>query len=230
MSLIVVARAQAALETLAQELRAAHKVPVTVLAADLSLPESIARLQQAIGEQQLSVDLLVNNAGFKTYGRFESLPPDVEQAEVMVNVAAVVGLSRAFLPDMLARRAGAIINVASITSFQPVPYMAVYAATKAFVLSFSMSLAEEMRGRGVQIVTLCPGPTSTELFIRSKSTEVIRGSFHTPEQVVATALHALDRGRNLIVAGWKNTLLTYCSSLLPKAFTAMMAGRQVRPK
>jgi uncharacterized protein len=230
MSLVLVARSREILESLAETLRKDHQVQVLVIAADLSQPTTVSQIEQQLVEREITVDLLVNNAGFMTYGHFEKISPAEDHAEVMVNVAAVVDLCHAILPGMLERKSGAIINLASIVAFQPVPYMSVYAATKAFVLSFSMALAEEVRTRGVRVVALCPGPTATELFVRSKSTEVVRIGSHSPEQVVSTALQALERGRELIVDGWKNTLLTYFSSVLPRAFTAKMAARQVRPK
>lgn len=230
MSVILVSRAEDMLRELAEQLQREHSIAAHVIAADLSLEASIPQIIQQLAERNLTVDLLVNNAGFKTYGHFENISPAEDHAEIMVNVTAVVDLCHALLPAMLQRKSGGIINVSSITAFQAVPFMSVYAATKAFVLSFSMGLTEELRGRGVRVVTLCPGPTATQLFIRSKSTEVVRVGSHQPEAVVATALSALDRGRGLIVDGWKNTLLTFCSSHLPRAFTAMMAGRHVRPK
>ncbi|WP_254512908.1 SDR family NAD(P)-dependent oxidoreductase [Anatilimnocola floriformis] len=230
MSLILVARDEQALEQLATELRSQHSTKVDVLPTDLSQPAAAERLHQRLVEKQLTVDLLVNNAGFMAYGHFDQIAPTENRAEIMLNTAAVVDLCHALLPDMLARQQGGIINVASIVAFQPVPYMSVYAATKAFVLSFSLALAEELRGRGVQVVTLCPGPTATQFFVRSKSTTAVRVGNRTPDKVAATALGALDRGRVLIVDGWKNTLLTFFSSVLPKTFTAYMAAKEVRPK
>ena len=230
MSLILVARDQRSLDNLAEELRHEHSVRVDVLPADLSQPAAGIQLQQRLLEKQLNVDLLVNNAGFMNYGQFEKIAPDEQRAEILLNTAAVVDLCHALLPDMLTRGNGGVINIASIVAFQPVPFMSVYAATKAFVLSFSLALAEELRGRGIRVVTLCPGPTKTQFFIRSKSTAVVSAGNRTPDKVVATALAALDRNRGLIVDGWKNTLLTFFSSVLPKSFTARMAANQVRPK
>ncbi len=230
MTLVLVSRSLDVLDTLAQRLRQEHGVRVEVIAADLSQAGSIGSIKQTAIERGLTVDLLVNNAGFMTYGRFETLDPAEDQGEVLVNVAAVVDLCHAFLPEMLARQQGGIINVASIVAFQPIPFMAVYAASKAFVLSFSLALAEEVGGRGVRVVTLCPGPTSTQLFVRAKSTKVSRGKQRTPAQVVATALSALDRQQCVVVDGWRNKLLTCLASLLPRRLTAKIAGRMVRPK
>lgn len=230
MALVLVARSREALESLAETLRIEHQVKILVIVGDLSQAATVPQIAQRLADEQITVDLLINNAGFMTYGHFDKISPAEDHAEMLVNMVAVVDLCHGLLPGMLERKSGAIINVSSITAFQPIPYMSVYAATKAFVLSFSMALAAEVRNRGVRVVTLCPGPTATELFVRSKSTEVVRVGSHTPEQVVATALHALDRDRGLIVDGWKNTVLTYFSSVLPRSFTALMAGKQVRPK
>ncbi|WP_425615346.1 SDR family NAD(P)-dependent oxidoreductase [Anatilimnocola sp. NA78] len=229
MNLMLVARDEAALQTLAAKLTAEQGIRADVVAADLSQEASATRIAAEVARLGVSIDLLVNNAGFMTYGHFETNDPATERAEVMVNVAAVVDLCHAFVPGMLSRGEGAIINLASIVAFQPVPYMAVYSGTKAFVVSFSMALAEELRGRGVRVVTLCPGPTATKFFERSNSAEVIRVGSHKPDAVVKTALRALEQGRGLIVDGWKNTLMTYCSSVLPRAFTARMAAQQTRP-
>jgi short-subunit dehydrogenase len=230
MSLVLVARNREALERLSQELHHAHHTQVELIVADLSKEADVAAVPRQLSEKGLQIDLLVNNAGFMTYGHFEAIDPAADHAEVMVNVTAVVDLCHALLPGMLQRQQGGIINVASIVAFQPIPFMAVYSATKAFVVAFSMALAEEMRGRGVRVVTLCPGPTATQLFVRSNSADVIRVGSHTPDKVVATALKAFEQGRGLIVDGWRNTMLTYFSSVLPRRFTAHMAGRQVRPK
>jgi short-subunit dehydrogenase len=165
-----------------------------------------------------------------THGSFESIDPAVEQAEVMVNVAAVVGLTHAFLPGMLRRGVGGILNVASIAGFQPIPYLAVYAATKAFVISFSVALWEECRERNVCVMAICPGTTATQLFERASAPEAAVGKPRTSEQVVATALAGLDKNRSLMVDGLKNSLLTHGPRLIPRWLAAIFAGRAVRPR
>lgn len=230
MSLVLVARNREALQKLADELKKSHGTSTEVIVADLSKEADVAAIPRTLADRGLTIELLVNNAGFMTYGHFEQLEAAADHAEVMVNVTALVDLCHALVPGMLKRKSGGIINVASIVAFQPIPFMAVYSATKAFVVAFSMALAEEVRSRGVRVVTLCPGPTRTQLFVRSNSADVIRVGSHTPDKVVATALKALDQGRGLIVDGWRNTMLSYFSSVLPRRFTAHMAGRQVKPK
>ncbi|AMV20512.1 SDR family NAD(P)-dependent oxidoreductase [Planctomyces sp. SH-PL14] len=230
MTLILVARNEAALDALAAELKSTCGVPVHVIPADLSREAAAAEVTAAVAERGLAVDLLVNNAGVMTYGAFETIDPARDHAEVMINITALVGLTHAFLPGMLERRFGGVINVASIAGFQPIPYLAVYAATKAFVISFSVALWEECRDRNVCVLGLCPGTTTTELFDRGEAKEAAVGSPRTVSQVVATALNGLDRKSSLVVDGLKNRLLSHGPRLIPRWFAARCAGQAVRPK
>jgi short-subunit dehydrogenase len=230
MTLILVARNEAALNALAAELNSKHGVQVHVIAVDLSRESAPADVSAAVAERDLTVDLLINNAGFMTYGPFETIDPAQEHAEVMVNIATLVGLTHAFLPGMLERRTGGVINVASVAGFQPIPYLAVYAATKAFVISFSVALWEECRDRNVCVLGLCPGTTKTELFDRADAQPAALGPSRTVRQVVATALQAFDRNRSLIVDGLKNSLLTHGPRLIPRWFAARCAGQAISPK
>jgi short-subunit dehydrogenase len=229
MAVILVARRAAELASLAAELSSMHEVPAHYLPVDLSDPQAGPNVAKVVAERGWQVDLLINNAGFMTYGPSESIDPALEQAEVMVNIGAVVGLTHAFLPDMLERREGGVINVASIAGFQPIPFLAVYSATKAFVLSFSVALWEECRDRNVCVMGLCPGTTSTELFERASAAPAAVGAPRTPEQVVQTALRGLDAKRSLIVDGWKNSLLSHGPRFIPRWFAARSAGKTVRP-
>jgi short-subunit dehydrogenase len=229
MNVVLVARSDDALRRLADELTAQHSVRAEVVRADLSDPSAVETVRQEIEQRGLTVDLLVNNAGFATHGHFESLSASRDQEQIMVNVAALVGLTHAFLPGMLSR-GGAIVNVASTAAFQPIPFMAVYAASKAFVVSFSRALAEEVRGRDVRIVTLCPGPTDTAFFEVCGSKEAAVGQLRSVDQVVATGLRALERGRHLVVDGAVNSLAGFMARILPSSFTSRMAGRVARPR
>jgi uncharacterized protein len=148
----------------------------------------------------------------------------------MVNVAAAVGMSHAFLPGMLERGGGAVINVASTAAFQPIPFMSVYAACKAFLLSFSLALAEEYKDRNVRVVALCPGPTDTPFFKVADAQQAAVGKLRTPDQVVATGLRALEDGRRFVVDGAANAMAGFMSRMLPATFTAKMAGRVVKPR
>jgi len=230
MKLVLVARSESRLLALANEVQQHHHVQTYVLPVDLSEPDAAARISKQVSDWKLQIDLLINNAGFMTHGEFETLAADQEQAEIMVNVAAVVGLSHAFLPAMLERRDGGIINVASVAGFQPVPYLSVYSATKAFVINFSVALSEECRTRNVRVVCLCPGTTETELFTRASAPEAALGRARHVDQVVQTALSGLDKKRSLIVDGLKNTLLSLGPRVIPRWFAARCAGKAVRPK
>lgn len=230
MSLWLVARSDDPLQTLASELRAKYQVNVRVCVADLSQAEAVSEITAAVQATGGRVDLLINNAGFMTHGPFENIDPARDHAQVMVNVAAVVGLTHAFLPGMLERKSGGVINVASVAGFQPIPFLAVYSASKAFVISFSVALWEECRSRNVCVMGLCPGTTATQLFDRASAPEAALGPSRTPEQVVATALAGLAKRRSLIVDGMKNTLLSHGPRLIPRWFAAKCAGQAVRPK
>lgn len=172
--------------------------------------------------------MLVNNAGFATQGRFEAIPAERDHEQVMVNVAAVVDLAHALLPAMVARGAGTIINVASVGGFQPAPHLAVYGATKAFVLSFSQALTAELRGRGVHVLALCPGPVPTAFFDVLGSRQAAIGQELTAEAVVAAALRALEDRRSLVVPGWRNRLTVAATRLLPRSIVLMLAERATR--
>lgn len=229
MSVILVARSEERLRTLAQDIIQKHSVRAEVLAADLGRADAAKFLQETIHQRGLTVDLLVNNAGFGTRGYFESLDPLREHQEILLNVAAVVSLTHAFLPDILARGGGGLINVASTAAFQPVPFMAVYGASKAFVLSFSEALTEEYRGRDLRVVALCPGNTETP-FHSTVGEENTFGKSRTAEQVVSTGLRALDGKGGVIVDGAANGLTAFLPNLLPRAVIARLAGNAFRPR
>ncbi len=163
------------LRTLADEIKVKHGVGAEFIAVDLSQESAVAQVAAEVEQRGVSIELLVNNAGFLTHGQFENISPAREHDEIAVNVSAMVGLTHAFLPKMLERREGGVINVASIAGFQPIPYMAVYAASKAFVISFSVALWEECRDRNVRVVTLCPGTTDTPFFDTAGAPEAALG-------------------------------------------------------
>ncbi len=201
---------------------------VEIIVADLSDAAVTEHIASAVTAFGMSVDLLVNNAGFGTHGHFETLSPEREGSEIAVNVAALVALTHAFLPGMLARGRGGVINVASTAAFQPVPYMSVYAATKAFVRSFSEALHEEVRARGVRVLALCPGPTATEFFDVGVSPPM--GPIRTAQAVVATGLRAYDAGAPVAIDGPSNRIMIAFENLIPRRWVTRMAGRMMRPK
>ena len=228
---VLVARSDDKLRSLAQDIRQRYCVRAVVFPADLSQPEGIRMVYDATRERGLAIDILINNAGFATHGPFETLAPERDHEEVMLNVTALVDMTHAFVPQLVERGDGAIINVGSTGSFQPVPYMAVYGATKAFVLSFSEALWEEYRRRGLRVLALCPGATSTAFFNVVGTEDAQVGRMETPEKVVATALRALERRRSFVVSGWSNYLLSVIvSRLLPRSIVVRVVGRMMQPK
>ncbi|MGB3770535.1 MAG: SDR family oxidoreductase [Rhodococcus sp. (in: high G+C Gram-positive bacteria)] len=212
--LVLVARREDRLMTLADDLEATHGVRCRTVPLDLSEAASGRRLRDLVPE---NIDLVVNNAGFAVQGPFADGDPDDFERLVAVDIRAVVDICSAFLPDMIARRDGTIINVASTTAFQPVPTLAVYAAAKAFVLRFSQSLWYEAAQHGVRVFALNPGPTHTEFFDVIGESATATGTYQTPDDVVATAMRALD-GRNTaphVVSGRRNTVQATLASIVP---------------
>lgn len=232
MNLVLVARNADRLNALADELRARHRIDVMMLPLDLSDPDAISQIEAALAEHGVTVDLLVNDAGFGTNGAFVEIEPAREREEILVNVLAVVELCHLLTPGMIARGYGAIVNVASNTAFQPVPYMAVYAATKSFVLSFSQALHVELARSNVRVLGLCPGPTSTEFFSNAKADRLGRmasATMRTPSQVVDTALKALDANRSSVVDGAIFSAAAVFGKLIPPSWQARMIGRALHP-
>lgn len=225
---VLVARSQARLEAIAERVRAAGSA-ATVLPADLSRPGAARAVFDEVTRRGLVLDALVNNAGFGYFGAFHEEPAAHLSEQLAVNVVALTELTRLFAPSLLAH-GGTVMNVASTAAFQPTPFMSVYGATKAFVLSFSEALWAEYRGRGLRVVALCPGPVDTP-FIEAAGSE-LRASrlFRRPssvDEVVAAALEALDgSGPNRIV-GWKNWISAQGARFLPRAFTARVSGHMV---
>jgi short-subunit dehydrogenase len=198
------------------------------LVADLSTAAGVEALLERAGS--LDVELLVNNAGVAGYGPFASAPADRELGLVRLNVEAIVALTRGLLPQMLDRRGGGVINVASQMAFQPMPYFAAYAASKAFVLSFSEALAEELRGSGVRVTAVAPGFISTEFTAVTGSQEPERRFPHLrPRRVVESALRAHERGRTVKVIGPFYAFLTFAGRFTARSVLRRMMGRVMRP-
>jgi short-subunit dehydrogenase len=228
-ALVLVARRADRLQALAAELGPEGDV----LAVPLDLTDRGAgeRLQRTLVERGLEPDLLVNNAGLGHTGRFHEEPATAVLGMVDLNVRAVVELTRRFLPGMVARGGGRIINVVSTAAFQPVPYMTVYAASKAFLLSFTEGLAAELEGTGVMVQALCPGLTETEFQQVAGTDKVLfnRTGAMTAEAVVAASLAALDRGTLRVVPGWSNRLVVGAQRLVPRGVVRRVAARLFRP-
>lgn len=221
MNLVLVARSEDKLRSLANRLYDQHRIQVEVITSDLSREGEGFRVYEKAQARQLKVDMLINNAGFSTNGMFEVISPEKDHQQVMLNVVSVVDLTHAFIPDMLAKGEGVIINIGSTTSFYPLPRQAVYAATKAFVLSFSEALWIEYKKRGIKVLALCPGATDTRFF-DAMGRDVVAGK-HSPQQVVWAGLLALEQGRHYVIPGFKNSLESnILPRLLPRAAMATL--------
>ncbi len=229
--LLLAGRDATRLQEVRQRLREnAPRLEVELVVGDLSTDAGVDELVAALGGRE--IEILVNNAGFGTYGPVAEIEPEREHDLVAVNVDALVRLTHAVLPSMLARGRGGILNVASTIAFQPAPYQATYGASKAFVLSFSQALREEVKGSGVSVTALCPGPTRTG-FVDALGADVsgvaIYKNLASPEPVVDAGLRALDRGRATVVPGWRNRLLANVSRYSPASISARVSGRMLRP-
>lgn len=228
--LVVVARRRERLEELARDVRARTGVAVEVRVADLSEPVQLAHLARTVATRPGGVDLFVAAAGVGTYGRFDSLDPEREDAEVRLDVGALVALTRAVLPGMIARGHGDVVLISSVVAYWPTPFMAVYAASKAFVRSFGAALAAETGPLGVGIVTVCPGPVATEFVeVAGSSFGVRRTTPVAPRRVVAEVLRALDRRRPIVVVGALNRIAAAVARLLPRRLVIGYAGSRTRP-
>jgi hypothetical protein len=222
--LVLVARSKDALQALAARLTRQYGITAHVIAADLADPGAADDIFAALAEQAASVDLLINNAGLGLSGRFLDHDLAKEQASIQVNVQALVGLSHRFGKAMSARGRGGIINIASNSAFQPLPYMATYAATKAFVLHFGEALRHELRDSGVQVMTACPGPTATSFF-EGTATTMSDKSFDTAETVVRAILRAFDHGKAVAYPGRASVrIATWLPRLLPRDLIVRLAG------
>ncbi|WP_409461918.1 SDR family NAD(P)-dependent oxidoreductase [Amycolatopsis sp. GA6-003] len=225
--LVLVARRADRLEALAAELKAAHGVTVTVLACDLTAPNAVAHVAAELRERGLRPTGLVNNAGFGTNAPFAQEKPEQLRTEIALDVQAVVELTRTFIEDLRAADRGVLINVASMAAYTPVPWMAVYGAAKAFVLSFTEALWYEYRGTGLRVLALSPGATGTEFFDTAGAEAASGRRLQTPRQVVETALRALDR-RNpppSIAVGRANRLMLGLGRLASRKRSVMLMGR-----
>jgi short-subunit dehydrogenase len=224
--LILVARREDRLQQLAALVRGKHGVDAHVFAADLARKNAVGKLVEAVSRQGLTVDLLVNNAGFGARGAFAGIDRATQARMIDVNCRALMELCHGFLPGMLAARSGAILNLASTAAFQPGPWMAVYYATKAFVLSFSEALHEEVKEHDVHVSALCPGPTRTEFadIAGMKDSELFKRFASAPEQVVADGLKALKANRAVTVSGAINRAMAASTRFTPRGLARRIAG------
>jgi uncharacterized protein len=231
--LVLVARSQEKLDNLATELSSQYQIKTTVIVQDLTIAAAGKAVFETIQAQDLTIDLLINNAGFGDYGAFGDRPLSKMIEMVQLNITAVVELTGLFLPLMQARKDGAIINVASIAAFQPIPYMSVYAATKAFLLNFSEALWAENKDLGVKILVICPGPTESEFYTRAEfpdSAAVLNTmTIASAQKVVREGLKALDKGQSTAVVGsFTNQIIVNLPRLLPRNLLVNAVGKQFK--
>jgi short-subunit dehydrogenase len=227
--LVLVARSRARLTRLAAELRREHGVTVSVVVSDLSKPGAATKLAAGLRRRRLDVAILVNNAGINVLGEFHRITTKENMDVVAINVAAATEMLSAFLPAMVRRRRGRILNVASTSSFLPVPFMATYAASKAYLLSLTESLAEELRNRGVTVTALCPGVTETPMLTAMEKldaglTKRISFTVTAVEQVADEGYEACMAGEVIRVPGYVNLLATLSTRAVPRWVVRRISG------
>lgn len=225
-ALVLTARRHERLEALAGEIKGKHGVPVEVMALDLEDREAPQDLVGMLRDKGIAVHTLVNNAGFGLRGRFASLPFERQMAMVDLNVTALTALSRLVLPGLIERRQGGILNVASIAAFQAGPNMAVYYATKAFVLSLSEALHEEAKSHGVTVTALCPGPTESEFSITAdlEGSKLFKQGAMSAAEVARLGIEGYEAGRAIVVTGAVNRIGALGAKFLPRFITRRIAG------
>ncbi len=227
-SLVLVARSKDKLESLSSELSSRHGIKVKVITKDLSVIASCREIYDELSRENIRVDILVNNAGFGGYGEFWKADFDHDVRMMSLNVVALVQLTKLFLKDMIQHRQGRVLNVASTAAFQPGPLMAVYYASKAFVLSFSEAIANETRGTGVTVTALCPGPTETNFRAAAGMTKSMRFSSQLNVHVEAVAragYEGMKRGEIIVIPGFKNRIVAKLVRVMPRNFITRMVRK-----
>jgi len=230
-NLILAARGVAKMETLAAGLTARHGVTVTVIAADLETGDGAAKLAEDIKQRGLVISALVNNAGYAEFGAFKDTDLAKESAMMQLNMTSLVVLTKLFLPDIIAAK-GKILNVASTAAFQPGPYMAVYYATKAFVLYFSEAIAAELEGSGVTVTALCPGPTASGFQDRANMQDsgLVKGKkLPTAEAVARTGYRATQKGERVVIPGAMNWVMAQSVRFTPRRMVTSIVKSMSKP-
>jgi len=230
-NLVLVARSADRLAEIARELTAAHPIKAEVVALDLSQPDAPSQLFAEVKARGLTVDVLINNAGFGDLSHYANCDWEIQRQMIQVNVTTLAQLTRLFLREMVERKSGKILNVGSTGAFAPVPYMAVYGASKAFVLSFSEALSAELQGTGVTVTALCPGVTKTGFFRRSKSEGMFLKRLNEMDarDVAWIGYRALMKGKASVVSGWFNKIMIASMRLTPRGVVLWTSKRLMRP-
>ena len=226
--LVVTARHTEPLETLKQELTSAFKVQIHTATADLAAPDGAARLRDELERAGIAIDILVNNAGVGVFGDFTTTDLAEELRLIQLNVSSLVALTKYYLPGMVARRRGRILHVASIAAFLPGPHMSIYYASKAFVLSFSVATADEVRDTGVTISVLCPGPTTSGFQATAKMgrSRLAQRTMMDPDTVADAGYRGVMRGTRVIIPGYTNRMVPVITRLLPRGLVTIISRRK----
>jgi len=230
-NVVLVARRKERLEELKQQLEAAHNITATVMATDLTDADAPKQIFDALADQNITIDFLVNNAGFGTNGPFIDQEPQRELDMVAVNITSLLHLTRLFIPQMVERGYGRILNVGSTAGFQAGPFMATYYASKAFVNHFSEALSHELAGTGVAVTVSCPGPTKTEFGDVSGNgkSNLFKGQAARSEDVALHAYKAMMKGNRMAIPGFKNKLLVQTLRVSPRSMIHRIAARLNKP-
>ncbi len=230
-NLILVARSEDKLRSMSDDLKNKHGVEAQFVAIDLITEGADKTLYEETSRHGYDVEMLINNAGFGSAGDFAQLDVDKELQMIELNCRALVGLTHRYLQPMRKRRSGTIVNVSSAAGFQPIPFMATYAATKAFVSSFSEAIAEENAPYGIHVLTLCPGSTKTNFFEASNIDRAIQvKGQQTVEQVIETAMTALRSKKRKAVSGVANKFGALMGWMVPNAISSRVMGKALRPR
>lgn len=223
--LVIVARREEALNKLKSELESAHGIKVLCISEDLTDLNSVQRIYDEVKQQNIEIDVLINNAGFGCHGKFHERPWEKDKAMIDLNITALTGITRIFLPDMVTQKRGKILNVASTAGFLPGPLQAVYYATKAYVLSFSQAIAEELREENITVTALCPGPVATG-FTEVADLEGVAAFKNavTPASVAKVGYVAMQKGKLVVINDWKlSFMLRWMVPFLPRRMMLRMS-------
>lgn len=224
-SVLITATSESELDSAAHDIGPESGSPIRFIAADLLDPDAPEQLHAALEKEGIQVDILVNNAGLGFHGNFAEQPMANDVEMVRVNIEALLRMTKAFLPGMVARKSGRILNTASIAGFMPAPQMAVYHATKAFVLSFTEALAEEVKDSNITVTALCPGATDTEFFSRGDLVDTVafqKSQVMSPQEVAKGGYEALMSGDRVYVAGGLNKAMVFMRRLMPDSVMVKM--------
>lgn len=230
--LVLVARTKKKLLEIKDELAKKYNVSVAVIVQDLSTPAAPYDVVRQLQRKSIVINVLVNNAGFSAYGEFTQADSAITHDIIQVNIASLTHLTRLLLPSMQEAGSGKILNVGSTGSFGPCPMQAVYCATKAYVLSFSEALSEELIGSGITVTAVCPGATKTEFANRAQAhnTKLFRGNIMTARRVAEIGYKACMQGKRVVITGFKNNLLVFASRFTPRAVVTKIAKKLMQTK